>query len=701
MVDPLRQGMLIARRTRRLRRFVGTALLMLVPAAAWAQTSDTKPPSLEGFSFAPTAVDVSAGQQLVAVSAHVTDDLSGTASVIAFFRSPTGVQQLQIGLGRASGNGLDGIYTGNLVVPQFSEIGTWTVLSVQVVDATGNFSSVATSVLASRDFTTQLLVVSSQDTQPPVVAAIAATPTSIDVSASDQTVTIDIMATDDASGAAFSPCTQNQNFNFFAVTLRSPSGAQNRYLAPFPFALLSGTRQNGVWRSSFVMPRNSEGGIWRISSVDFHDCAGNRRFMNEAAINAAGLQISLNVNSPTPDVQGPVLKNLTLIPININTSSGNQTVKVRIEASDNLSGVQFSPTTPQLSFAEVGIELQSQSGVQRRAAFAFTPFTLVSGTALDGVWESNLQFPQFSEQGIWTVDYFAIKDRVRNFTNFTAAQLKAAGFASTLEVIKPSLVTDGTVGTTGGEVSDQTFGDRASVIFPANALKQPTDVAIDVLDKPLDVPTPTGFTGPGTLYVNIHLTPEPTFPLAPPGLTVVLPLTNPMIAGTQLKLYRINPETGLPEAAISVFGKEVVGFVDADGLSATFQGISRLSTVVGFIPEAINVGVDIKPGESPNTINLKSRGVLPVAILSTSAFDARSVAPETVVLAGAHVRLKGNGDPAVSLEDVNGDGLLDLILQFDTQSLEITSSDAQANLTGRTTDGLKIIGHDEIKIVPK
>jgi hypothetical protein len=173
-----------------------------------------------------------------------------------------------------------------------------------------------------------------------------------------------------------------------------------------------------------------------------------------------------------------------------------------------------------------------------------------------------------------------------------------------------------------------------------------------------------------------------------------------MVSGTQMKLYRVDPATGQLVPAISVFGKEVVGFVDADGLSATFQGISRLSTVVGLIPEALNVGVDIKPGDSPNTINLKSKGVLPVAILSTDTFDATTVSPETVRLAGASVRLKGNGQPAFSFEDVNGDGRLDIVLQFDTQSLEITSTDTQANLTGRTKDGLRIVGHDDLRIVP-
>jgi hypothetical protein len=173
-----------------------------------------------------------------------------------------------------------------------------------------------------------------------------------------------------------------------------------------------------------------------------------------------------------------------------------------------------------------------------------------------------------------------------------------------------------------------------------------------------------------------------------------------MVSGTQLSLYKVDTTTGKLIPAISVFGRPVVGFVDADGLTATFTGIASLSTVVGLIPEALTVGVDIKPGDSPNTINLKSKGVLPVAILSTDTFDATTVRPETVLLAGASVRLKGNGQPVLSFEDVNGDGRLDIVLQFETQSLEITSTDTQANLTGRTKDGLRIVGHDDIRIVP-
>jgi hypothetical protein len=43
--------------------------------------------------------------------------------------------------------------------------------------------------------------------------------------------------------------------------------------------------------------------------------------------------------------------------------------------------------------------------------------------------------------------------------------------------------------------------------------------------------------------------------------------------------------------------------------------------------EGITVSIDIKPGSSPNRINPKSNGVIPVGILTTDAFDATTVDP--------------------------------------------------------------------------
>ena len=105
------------------------------------------------------------------------------------------------------------------------------------------------------------------------------------------------------------------------------------------------------------------------------------------------------------------------------------------------------------------------------------------------------------------------------------------------------------------------------------------------------------------------------------------------------------------------------------------------------------VEIDIKPGGIPNSINLKSKGKVPVAILTTDDFDASAVNPVTVEFAGASP-LKWH------FEDVDFDGDFDLVMHFATQELMLAHDSTQATLTGETWDYLLILGIDSVRIVP-
>jgi uncharacterized protein (TIGR02145 family) len=108
------------------------------------------------------------------------------------------------------------------------------------------------------------------------------------------------------------------------------------------------------------------------------------------------------------------------------------------------------------------------------------------------------------------------------------------------------------------------------------------------------------------------------------------------------------------------------------------------------------VDIDVKPYTRIAPVNLKSRGVLPVAILSSEGFDATDVDPETVVF--------GPGAAASSRShfvDVNRDGLRDLMLFFKTQEVGLSKGDTEVCLGGETGEGVRIEGCANVRTVGK
>ena len=143
-------------------------------------------------------------------------------------------------------------------------------------------------------------------------------------------------------------------------------------------------------------------------------------------------------------------------------------------------------------------------------------------------------------------------------------------------------------------------------------------------------------------------------------------------------------------------GNHEIYVMNADGSGATRltnNAASESDSSPDWQPlPTISVEIDIQPGSFPNSINLRNKGVVPVAILGTSDFNVDDVDVSTVEFAGASpVRF--------SFEDVNLDGHVDLVFHFRTQDLQLTSSDTEATLTGETTGGVPITGTDSVRIV--
>jgi hypothetical protein len=121
----------------------------------------------------------------------------------------------------------------------------------------------------------------------------------------------------------------------------------------------------------------------------------------------------------------------------------------------------------------------------------------------------------------------------------------------------------------------------------------------------------------------------------------------------------------------------VLTVTDKDG----GKGTDAAKVTVGYVV----VGLSIMPGSgTPAPISIKKQGSLPVAILSTATFDARTIDLATIRLGNelgvdAQVAMQ-KGKYQTSVSDVNGDGRLDLVVTFNVPDLV-----ANGDLTLTTT----------------
>ncbi len=111
------------------------------------------------------------------------------------------------------------------------------------------------------------------------------------------------------------------------------------------------------------------------------------------------------------------------------------------------------------------------------------------------------------------------------------------------------------------------------------------------------------------------------------------------------------------------------------------------------------VTIEVRPGDDEHAVNPGAHGVLPVALLSDSSFDVTSLDPLSVRLAGAPVRMRPNGSAMAFRSDVNGDGRTDLVVDVESDSLELAPADTAAYLAARGPDNLTVHGWGRVRVV--
>jgi len=166
------------------------------------------------------------------------------------------------------------------------------------------------------------------------------------------------------------------------------------------------------------------------------------------------------------------------------------------------------------------------------------------------------------------------------------------------------------------------------------------------------------------------------------------------------------PATGRYTVGVSNFPRFFTtgGDVLYSQYTSTGDYVLNISGVSEAGPSVTYINIDVKPGSGGGDapINPKSRGKIPVALLSSQSFNAMTVDTSRLYFGatGTENSLhKCNSDG----RDVNHDGLIDLICHFNTQDTKFDANSLEGVVTGYTVgpEGEAAFeGRGPLKIVP-
>lgn len=118
----------------------------------------------------------------------------------------------------------------------------------------------------------------------------------------------------------------------------------------------------------------------------------------------------------------------------------------------------------------------------------------------------------------------------------------------------------------------------------------------------------------------------------------------------------------------------------------------------------VTIDIDIKPGSDSNSVNCKSKGVIPIAIINDGSFDVTSIDIESLLINATPVLEAHN---TIHVEDVDDDGDLDAVLHIRTVEFCASLPDGfplrspiDITMTGSNADG-EFEGSDTVQIIKR
>ena len=410
-----------ARKVRRLA--AATAVLALaciaLPSFAYAEV-DVTPPVLAALTL-PVQVSTGASGAAVAVSARITDDLSGvaasdarTACAAGFTHAPSSISLRSPShavFGGYFGPSGGDTYESVVQLPPFAEAGTWTVDLVSLTDCAGNTRRLTKVDLAAAGLPSTFTLRGEGDGTPPRLRALALDPPSV-ANTSPAVITVTATITDDLSGVAThthdtATTCGSQAGPVSTVTFRKPSGGS--YVGGH-FARVSGD----VYETTLPIPRYAEAGTWTLA-VTLADCAQNLILLEGADLDIPHVVSTFQVTGST-DTTPPFPRRLSITPTIVDVRAAGADVVLGATLDDDLSGVVTASGPTDCDAVESVAIVMSPSGTRVEGGF-------VQLAPRD--YSATLSLPRAAEPGTWTVR-LELRDCAGNVRRLGSSELASA-----------------------------------------------------------------------------------------------------------------------------------------------------------------------------------------------------------------------------------------------------------------------------------
>ncbi len=269
------------------------------------------------------------------------------------------------------------------------------------------------------------------DTTPPEISEFSFSPSVIDTTDSDQTVTVTIRVADpesevyDASVLFKHPT----RYEYIAVSLRKEN-------------LISGDSKDGVYRATAVFPQYSKAGTWVVSNISAvqgiqhpdGSIGGLVSNFNTYKLAARGFATQLQVISNNEDITPPKISEFRFTPDTINLAPENfqpfggsnpQTITFTVRVKDTQSGV-----------AGVSVIFRLPSAFYPNCGVSMDSRDRILGDEKDGVYQKTETLRCGTSPATLYASVQA-SDKIKNVSVLDTTQLAARGYSSQLTIIAP------------------------------------------------------------------------------------------------------------------------------------------------------------------------------------------------------------------------------------------------------------------------